>query len=276
MRLMCFCFNNNYRLTSTMTQFSTEQGFHFCTVNGRIVQKGKDTFNVLTPTVTVCVFGVSKETGSPLMALLTSDKGYQKFNGKYIDTSELKQDNAWMSLIEILRDKYVTTGNTFSVEFNGPGEVLAVSVKGSQSDPVLYGTVKGTVGEVGIIGNDILETAMGRCNLLKGFSFKTETPDIEKSISVKKSVSEIYKQIAAYLNKTLVLVFFLSNGTFVEQYISSNGLGEVIITQDYKMSCKRIIPTAIRKEKPFCIYTATQSAEDLMRTQSKGAYFRTN
>lgn len=273
---LCRYYTNNLRLAAGISSFSEEGRFRFFCMDGSIT-KVKSQFKVTTPTVTVYVTCVSRETNKTLAVVLTSNKKYKNFDNKPINLSDIETSEIHFTLCHLLAEKCSMSGNPFTLEFAGDGEVLQVSgvpVKKLTGDKKNYEVslqcnMRGPTGEVLLTGDEILRDLLNRPLSTKCFEYSLITQEYEKNIAVRKSRGEILREISHYLGRTVVLVSSDANGQIVEQYISPTSVLEVYTNVEGATFCKKISPVILKKTKPFCIYLTSASTVNIAKEQSR-------
>lgn len=269
MNVLCRMYTNNVRLEMDIARLSKEPGFRLYSLHGRI-SENNGAYRVHTSSATVCISIVSEKSGKTLVSLLTTEQKYASHNGKYIDLDTVGHDDVYPVLCGYMLSKFATTGSPFSVVFSKDKHVLEVtSVLTEDFNPELVCTVRGTSGEVVVYGMLEVQSVLCNCERPRSFSYNIVTEEMEKSVSVKKSVAEIYKAMATYLNRTIVLISMSKTGEIVEQYYGSRGTLEVVTKKNGSRYFKRQSPSDMRNLDPFCIYTTTSTVEDIANEQSR-------
>lgn len=274
MKALCRYFTNNLRLSACISTFAEGQNFRFFCVRGAVV-KDRNEFKVLTEEVTVIVSSVSKESHKNLVAVLTSEARYKNLSGSFVDYSALEHDNIGYALCKLLRSKFEVAGNLFTIEFSREGETLIVSaIREGNAPATLNCIVRGVAGEVRICGDEAVGQALHDCGHPRAFSFQTLTPEVEKSISVRKSLVEIYKEIAHYCHKTLVLVGVDGRDILTEQYFSSKGIVEVVTNSSGGKYYKKLSGVTFNVVDAFCVYLTSATPTDIIQEQERIARTR--
>lgn len=269
MDALCKYYSSNVRLVAGMNNFISETNFNFYCLNGSVVNN-KGNMRVTTEYATVLVNFISSESKRNLIAVLTSDPAYEKYNGGKIDTDIIKPSDTKLVLCHLLREKFVHTGNYFRVEFSADGKILAVSPEYSKEGEFQYRlVVKTPTGDILLRGEESLIKMLGSCKALRGFTHSTSSPELEKDISVRKNRGEILREIAHYLNRTVVLVSFIRDGKLLEQYVSTQGILEIMTRKDYTKVYKRIPSASLRYTNPFCIYLTSSSVDEIAKEQGR-------
>lgn len=267
MELVCKYYSNPVRMTNALQYLSAQPSFRFFAVSG-VVIRDKKNFKMLTDTATLVVASVMPSTKKNSMMLLTSDSAYRDQDGAMIDTSVIAHDTIFYNLCLLLQEKYNTTHNDVSIEFKGDKVIVAVSISGD-NDGVMKCTVRGSEGELKVSGPQNIRNLLNQCRQFYNFHYVYQTSDGVREVSVRMSRSEILKDVARYLNRTLVLVSFMSDGTVLEQYISDSEMLEVTTCPDGTRIYKKVNGTMLRDAHSFCIYQSTATIEDVMKEQSR-------
>lgn len=268
MKVLCKYFPNSARLASSISVFSGEPSFRFFCLDGSVV-KAKGQFKIVTDVVTVYVSCISTKTKKNLMVLLTNDAKYKKQDGVPVDI-DVKQTNAYFTLCQLLMDKYNVTSNVFTIDFAGQGEVASLQPGVDENGKsYLSCCLKGTLGETLMTGASATKGVLATHADLKRFSYTTASEEVEKSVSVSKSRGEMLREIAHYLNKTVVLVSFLEDDRVLEQYVSATSILEIYTKQDGTRFYKKISPIVLKNTLPCCVYLTVASVDDIMREQGR-------
>lgn len=269
MKVACQYFNSNVRLAANLSSLSTENCFHFYCLNGS-VSCNKDKFKVISEHATVLISCISKTTHKSLLCLLTTDPSLTNRSGTVSEIDDLIHANSMYTLCTFLMEKFKVTGNTFEIEFCGDPETAFVTpLRDEDTGEVFMScTLRGQGGDLLVLKEDVIQAALSKCHDPKFFSFSSITPDIDKTVTVKRPYGEIYKEIARYLNRTIVLVSFSGDNEFLEQYISSAGILEcvTIVGQGVKRF-RKVQSRSIRHTAPFSVYLTTASIEDTAKQQ---------
>lgn len=269
MKVLCQYYSNNVRLAAGVSALIDEPSFRFFCVDG-IVTRNKTQFKVLSDTVTVLVSYVSRETKKNLVAMLTSNPAYRDKSGKFIDGDEMIKGNIYFALASYLKAKYANSNNSFCLELGGENEVVSVSAAENDTGQTVFAcTIRGVAGEVLICGEESVKQVLSQCNEMRAFEYTTRTQDCVKSVSVKKSRGEIFREISRYLGRTLVVASFADDGRMLEQYINANGILEVSTKPDGTKVYKKITPTMLSSVSPFCVYLTTATVDDIIREQGR-------
>lgn len=269
MKVLCKYYSNTIRLLAGISNFSEEQSFRFFCLEGSIV-KLKTQFKIVTDEVTVFVSCISKKTRKNLMVILTNMPKYRDMDGKLIDLNFVEYNGIDFTLCKLLFDKFNVTHNFFEVEFASKDATFVIYPDNNVNTvSSLVGCIKYEEAEAIVTGDAAIKNMLNTTVDIKSFSYRTVSNDIEKEVSVRKSRGEIFREIAHYLNRTVVLVSCLDDGRLVEQYISARSVLEVYTKQDGVRFYKWIAPITIKSARPFCIYLTSASVEDIHREQQK-------
>lgn len=267
MKVSCMHYTNSARLVAGVEAFCQEAGFRFFCLEGAIT-RNKNKFTVASEEVTVLITCISQKGQKALAAVLTNNSEYKKYSGKTVELDLFQQAKIHYDLCQLLMEKFGNTNNAFNIEFAGNGATVTLTPEVEEGQKGLCCTLKGTSGEAIITGPKAIEGVLDTCTDVKFFSYTSITPDCEKTVSVRKSRGEIFREISHYLNKTIVLASMI-DGQIVEQYISATSVLEVYTKPDGVRFYKRISPIVMRASSPFCIYLTTASVEDIAREQGR-------
>ena len=268
MLAVCRYYTSNVRLVSGISVFMDKPGFRMFNISGTVLNN-KGVLRVLTPVATIMVSCISPDTKRNLLAILTTDQRYREFDGKRIDTDIIVSDDINLSLCTLLKEKFSRTKNPFEIEFSGDGRSMTVTADEIEGSVQLRTTIHSVSGDLIIVGEHSLSTALCDCYTLRSFSYSSISPEFEKEVKVRKSRGEILREVSRYLSKTIVMAGFIPGGVVIEQYISSTAVLEVLTREDYSKVYKRISPVTLRNVAPFCLYLISASVDEIAREQGR-------
>lgn len=267
MNLLCKYYSNSARLVNSMQYMSTQPSFRFFCVSGMVI-KNKRNFKILTDKVTLVVACVMPGTGKNSMMVLTTDTALKESDNTYLDMSTLEYDPIFYNLCLLLQEKHKASKNPVTVEFSGKQMVVVVSINGT-TEGELQCCVHGPSGDLVIHGSQNVRDMLSQCSSISSFRYAIETPESHREIAVKRGRTELFKEIARYLNRTLVLVAFLPNGDMLEQYISSSSLLEIVVKGNGMRIYKRVTGDKLQAVDAFCVYQSTAEIEDIIKEQGE-------
>lgn len=269
MKVLCKYYANTTRLIAGVSSFSGEQGFRFFCLEGSIT-KNKAQFKAHSDVLTVLVSCISAKTKKNLMVILTNSPRFSAMDGKPIELNYDDFTGIGYTLCELLREKYSTTGNKFQIDFADKGSTITITPDmDAQHNPYLVCCMRGPSGEVLMTGEASIQNALRNNPDIKGFSYTTESAEVEKTVTVRKSRGEIFREISHYLNRTVVLVSCSEDNRLIEQYISATAVLEIYTNQQGVRFYKKISPIVLKSTKPFCIYLTSASIDDIAREQGR-------
>lgn len=266
MKLVCRYFTNKVRLANVIMTYSERPSFRFFCINGTI-SKNKSQYSILTPRVTVVIAYVGSD-GKNTMQLLTNDSELSKYDGRPTDIENINHDSVFYNLCVLLKEKCATTGNPATMEFKSDKMTVSIGVS-SASNSELECTVRGVDGDVKVSGDDGIKDVLVQCKCISSFSYQTDTEDCQREVTVRKSRGEILKEVARYLNRTIVIVSLQNGEDMLEQYISSTGMLEVTTRADGTKVYHKVVGSRLRDADPFCIYQSMARIEDIIREQGR-------
>lgn len=267
MILQCRYYSNQARLANSLQFLSDQPSFRFFCVNGLVTRTRKE-FKVISDTVTVVASCVMPETGKASMMLITSDPVLASKDGQEVDTETVRQDGVNYNLCQLLKEKHAIAFNPMCIVFDSDGGDVIVSI-GGEEDTELTCMVKTSEGEIGISGDDLLRSVLHDCTVIQSFTYTTATADFKRNVSISEGSTEILKEIARYLNRTLVFVSFMPGNELLEQYVSSVAALEVITRSNGVRVYKKVAGSKLRPASPFCVYQSTARIDDIMREQGR-------
>lgn len=267
MDFLCKYYTNPVRLAAGVSTFSDMPGFRFFCLEGTLI-KAKDQFKVVSDRISVCVSFISQKTHKVAMVLLTNDPQYKEYSEGHVDINPPSTQRIFSNLSTLLLDKYSKTSNPFNIFFSGDAMTVELKPYSDEGFCELQCVLHSVAGDAIVENSAAINNILSSCVDVKEFSYAAVSPDVEKTVSVRKPRGEIYKEISRYLNKTVALVAFTED-SLVEQYIGSTGILEVLTKPDGSRSYKRIPPLTMRNYNPFCIYLTTASVEDIAREQGR-------
>ena len=265
--LQCKYYSNPVRMTNALQYLSTQPGFRFFAVSG-VVARDKKNFKVITETATLVVACVISSTKKNSMMLMTSDLSFREKDGEMIDTAVLSHDTIFYNLCLLLQEKFNTTHNACTIEFKGDKVIVSVSISDSDGG-TLQCTVRGSEGELKVCGPQNIRDMLNRCHQFYQFRYVYQSADGVREVSVRMSRSEILKDVARYLNRTLVLVSFTADGTVLEQYIGDSSMLEVTTLPDGTRVYKKVGGSMLRDARSFCVYQTSATVEDVLKEQGR-------
>lgn len=119
--------------------------------------------------------------------------------------------NIYHQLTALLKAKYDMSKNPFSLECASDGCTLLISA-GVENEELGY-TVKSPTGDAFVPASNPISDLTAGCKSIRSFSFKMTNETCEKDISVRRGQVEILREIAHYLNRTLVFCQLDAGGT---------------------------------------------------------------
>lgn len=279
MNLLCKYYSNQARLENSVQYLSSQPSFRFFCVSGMIV-KNKRSFDVLTDNVTLVVVCVLPNSGKSSMMLLTSDPALREKDGEMVDTASLEYDPVFYNLCLLLQAKFKMSQNPVTAEFRNDSCVVSISIS-EENEAELQCSVRSPSGVLVVHGTQNIRDMLKQCNMFHSFRYVTETEECHREVTVKRSRggrvdvtqqrgrTEILREIARYLNRTLVLVSFLPDGDLLEQYIGSNGLVEVVSKEDGTRIYRRVPGQRLRETDAFCVYQSVSKIDDILKEQGR-------
>ena len=269
MKVLCKYYTNNIRLASGVSSFSTEPSFRFFCLEGNLV-KTRSGFKILSDIVTVFVSCISSQSKNSLSVVLTSNPKYISLDKQVTDFNTFEFKKIYYPLVGFLKQKYEITSNMFTIDFSNKSGVASIHPEKSEDGKVtLACTLKYPEGEVIVSGDRAIEEVLSECVNMRKFSYSSVTPELDKEVIVKKPRGELFKEIARYLNRTIVLASNLDEDIFLEQYISSSRVLEVFYKEDGTRWYEKIAHSALKSSNPFCVYLSMSSVDDIMREQGR-------
>lgn len=288
-------YNNPVKMACALELLSKQEAFRYICISGSIISKNSQ-FTCTGKKVISLVTYVAEDK-STMMALLyhgdcTSLKGKD-----IITLSELpnliEQPNVDEIIIRHIIDKYSHTGNRFKISVGFDNQCCPVLeevvdnlsgcpvvaeigateqevVSGRTITPVLtMRLIRGSETIYKTSNSDLISEFLKFIDTIYGFEYAVHSFDGgSKEVTVLNSRTEILREIAKYLNKTIVLVS-LNPNDIVEQYIGASGALEV---------CMRAQKLRVYSWKPlqklnpmkiFCVYLTSSSIENVAREQGR-------
>lgn len=267
MELECKFYSNQARLANALQFLSSQPSFRFFCVKGIVTRTAKE-FKVLTPCVTAAVSCVLEGSTNASMILVTSDPVFAKKDGALVNTDDVEKDVVYYNLCVLLREKYAASKNKLAIEFIAQGGILEITINEDTGGE--FGCrLRGQSGDMVIVGDQTIHTMLDKCQGIRSFSYSTRTVDFARDVHISEGTTEILKEIAKYLNRTLVFVSFTPNDELLEQYIGGTSALEVITRSNGSKVYKKVIGSRLRNATPFCVYQSTMRVEDVAREQGK-------
>lgn len=281
MNLLCKYYSNQARLANSVEYLSNQPSFRFFCVSGMIV-KNKKTFDVVTDTVTLVVACVLPGTGKNSMMLLTSDPALRDKDGEPVDMLKIEYDPIYYNLCVLLQEKFKASNNPVTIEFRGDKHVTAVTIS-EETKGELQCNVRGSEGDMVVNGVANIRATLGHCISLHSLKYAVSTPESQRIVTVScaaprrkedplRGRTDLLREIAKYLNRTLVLVAFTPEGDMLEQYVGSNALLEVVTKQDGTKIYKKVTSAKLRNADSFCVYQTVSTVNDILLEQGKALH----
>lgn len=264
----CRFFANQTRLINALQSLSTKPSFRYFTLQGLII-KTRNHFNVVSSTVTLIIIYVDQTQGKTILNLFTSNPELATYNNKYLDTDIVKHDSIYFNLCQLIKERYKIIQGSVTIEFKGQGNTTAISIS-PETENELQCIMRGERGEVSVAGANNIASVLSDCTSIQSFSYNITSQEYQKQVSIKHGRIQILMEIAKYLNRTIVFVSFLPDGSgMLEQYISATATLEILTKHNGVRIYRRVPNNKLRELDAFCIYQSSTSIERLMREQGR-------
>ena len=170
-------------------------------------------------------------------------------------------DSAYLQLVQLCVDKFNNSKNPFEFEFKTDNGSLIVHK--SQGDNILY-TLRTSQGVLSYVDTFVPRSIFSGCTGIVGFKYTVVTDSAEKEVLVRKGQIEIMREIAHYVNKTLVFYTWNDTGILREYAIAANGCCEMI-KADGKRVLRKVQPTKIKLAQEASVFALDTSMDSIMK-----------
>lgn len=270
MGVICNYYTNNARLANEIAEYIHEPGFRlYCLQGSVIVDRNK--VKIVSKCATALISFIPEGSRNVTVILLTSDYKHVEFAGREVEVSQFYTKETYYTLCTFLMSKYCTTSNVFTIEFGHPQGTAVISpIKDNgNKDALMSCTILSQVGNILVSNEEAIKAILEESSGPKAFSFTSTSTDLEKTVSVKKSYGEIYREVAKYLNKTVVLVSSTEKFGLLEQYISSIGFLECTTNSKGQRVYKKVPASSLIKTCPMCIQLISTTIDEVAREQGR-------
>ena len=257
MKVVCSFYENDKRLAIVLRKFLAIKDVSVLPIKGTYI-----VFPSGVRCVGDCVefLVVSKTGGVPV--LLTTNQDYSKKNKEEVEYSVSNRDNIYMQTLGLCVDKGRTSKNQFKMECAVDGCTVVAEFDGES----VTHRVKAPRGEGLLDSGTIPEMVYNDCKGLKSFRYLVVTDTCEKEVSVRKGQLEVFREIAHYINKSIVFVKY-DGGEIVKEYcITATGCCELVnVKGRYKVVKVSFTRTTV---DPDCfVYAVDATLDTLLRSR---------
>ena len=169
---------------------------------------------------------ISKDGSNPV--LLTTTKEYEELNRQTIKYDADRRDNVFAQALNICIDKAVISGNEFTMECVVDGCTVVAAVKDGE---VTY-TIKAPSGEGIIQSSEVPAMIQRSCRSIRKFKYRVTTDTCDKEVTVSRGQVEVFREIAHYVNKSLVFTKVVGNKLARLYSITATGCCEVLLNTE--------------------------------------------
>lgn len=269
-------YDNKVRLACAMDKLKNEaNGFRFICVQGNFkIAHGHFVAVGETIIAVVTMVTAAKETD---MAILYYGDCAELQGKKEVALSDLPKVNICGHLAEQVATKYENTRNPFSMLLTlKDGREIMLSAGYGEDDggvqiQIMSKDVKGKV-ECVTSNVSLIKEQLAQAADIVEFRYTVKAGDSgSKSVSVKRSRIELYREIARYLNRTVALVSYMEHQSMlVIQYISATECLELSMhafgMQVYKR--KPLVRLSSTLE-PRWVFLSSAAVSEIARGQGK-------
>lgn len=269
-------YDNKVRLACAMDKLKSEaNGFRFICVQGNFkIAHGHFVAVGDTIIAVVTMVTAAKETD---MAILYYGDCSELDGNKEVALEDLPKVNICQYLAEQVMFKYENTKNPFSLLLtfkDGKEAVLSAGYGEEDSAVQIQVMSKDTSGKVEYVTSNtglIADQLSQAINIIE-FRYTVKAGDSgSKSVSVKRSRIELYREIARYLNRTVALVSYLEQQSMLTiQYISATECLELSM-HAFGMQVYRRKPLVRLSStlEPRWVFLSSAAVNEIARGQGK-------
>ena len=199
--------------------------------------------------------------------LFTSNPIYKDYSGKVFDYELSRRDNISTQLVELCHNKFITSGNKFSLELSGPATHITVSP--SEGGSLVY-TVHSNNGDVVMESIGLRRDLLAQCDNILSFSYRTETPACVKEVCVGKSLVEILREVAHYLSKIIYFTEITDGKVNRRIAMSSNGIVEITSNRGNQrdLFAKKVQPAKVKIPYNASIFALDASIDSVLKARN--------
>lgn len=219
MTALCSYYSNNKRLGIVLYKLMLEKGAKAIALQGTFITSSK-TCVVVGDDVSLLVFC----KGAPPI-LITNVSEYAGQDKKSVEISWGVRDSIYNQSLSLCIHKHTTSKNEFEIEYAAPGHTIIAS---PTAESTISYKIKTPHGE-GLLA-DTYAPIINDVKSIRSFRYTSITDSCEKEVSVKKGQTEIFKELAHYLNKVLLFSTVDKGVITRELCVSATGCCEVVQT----------------------------------------------
>lgn len=199
--------------------------------------------------------------------LFTSNSVYRDYNGRLFDYDLSQRDNLPTQLVELCHNKFITSGNKFSLELAGPNVHLTVSP--SEGGALVY-AVHGDNGDVVMEYAGLRRDLLVQCDTILSFSYRMETPACVKEVCVGKSFVEILREVAHYLSKIIYFTEVTEGKVTRRVAMSSSGIVEITPNHGNHsdLFARKVQPTKVKIPHDASIFAVDASIDSVLKARN--------
>ena len=217
MKAVCAYYKNVRRLGLVAERIALAQDVNLYALQGTVIRSPKSV-SFLGENISALVIG--KPEDCPI--LLTNMPQYENSNGQVVDVAVDRRDNIFTQVLSVCQYKYNVGKNPFTMSCSVKGCTLVVSP--TDSGALSY-VMRGPSGDIVTESKEVQRDLLMQCTGIKAFQYHVVTDTCEKEVTIKRAQAEIFREIAHYVNKTLILSKF-DGSTTRDLCISSTGCCE--------------------------------------------------
>lgn len=255
---------NRVRLSLLLEKFSKEPGTRLLFVRGSAIEQVKGArveYELVGDVNTILVTQVRPGVSTPVLLLLSNDP---EFEGEEIVEMENNFYNANITpqIVELVYSKIKDLSKKAVIEFTGSDCSMRVTI-----DKALSISITGAGGAtVEASTMDAVRMHAARCPNLASISWEAiSTKGSKRSVSVEGSESDIYRELCALTNKTLVLYARTDSGDFIDRYIQDRMIVDVLTGKNGKSACYKTTIGTMSRIKPYAVILSDRSPADIQR-----------
>lgn len=260
MQALCYYTNNSVRLAHILESLCKVPGVQLHAVRGTAI-RGFEEQRCVGEEVELLL--TSPSFKMPILA--TNAAEFSECDKTAIEYDAAgRQESFYIQILRLCKDKHRTSGNSFSIEFAGPGCTIEVSApEGSGDAEYTARTPKGDV----VTSPTLMPYEMlASCDKIRTFKYTVETPNCTRSVTVSKGQLEILRDISHYCGKPFILTKMADGKLTSEICISNSGCCVALPASDrYPAKVKRIPFTRMAVDDTHAVYGASSQFEKLLK-----------
>lgn len=259
MKALCKHYSGNTRLLAGMKSVQSDPKCMVFCIEG-VVHQARNTMKINSSFATFLALPESGNT-----TLYTSNPAYLGKGDKTVEIELPGAGGVYQTLATLLRERYKTTGSYFELTLAGKkANVVLAPAKGEDGEAILTATVQGVSGEVLVLSEDAMASVVTNSRSIKSFEYEVSNQYFDKRVSVRRGYSEIMREVARYINKTLCFVGFNEADAVVEQYVSISAAGEIVMPPNSQWYYRKLTYPVVLLKDPFSLRVVSNTVDEIL------------